>query len=48
MNMEYNVIHQGDCIEVMRSLPDESIDLTFIDPPYFMQTSGDLHRTNSK
>lgn len=46
--MEYNVIHQGDCIEVMRSLPDESIDLIFIDPPYFMQTSGDLHRTNGE
>ena len=32
----------------MRSLPDESIDLAFIDPPYFMQTSGDLHRTNGE
>jgi len=44
--MEYNVIHQGDCIEVMKSFPDESVDLIFADPPYFMQTSGELHRTN--
>ena len=24
----------GDCIELMRSLPDKSVDLVFADPPY--------------
>ena len=27
-------IHQGDCIEFMRSLPDKCIDLIVTDPPY--------------
>ena len=39
----------GDCIEVMRSLPAESVDLIFADPPYNLQLKGDLHRPdNSK
>ncbi len=30
----YNVIHQGDSIEIMKQYPDESVDLVFADPPY--------------
>lgn len=30
----YNVIHQGDAIEILKEYPDESIDLVFADPPY--------------
>ena len=29
-----NKIIQGDCIEVMRDLPSDSIDVTFADPPF--------------
>lgn len=29
-----NKIVQGDCIEIMKQIPDESIDLIFTDPPY--------------
>jgi modification methylase len=44
-----NTIQQGDCIEIMRSLPEESVDLIFADPPYNLQLGGDLHRPdNSK
>ena len=44
-----NQILDGDCIEVMRSLPAESVDLIFADPPYNLQLRGDLHRPdNSK
>ena len=25
---------QGDCLEVMKSIPDKSIDLCFTDPPF--------------
>jgi len=33
----------------MKSLPDESVDLIFADPPYNLQLGGDLHRPdNSK
>jgi site-specific DNA-methyltransferase (adenine-specific) len=30
-----NQLIQGDCLEVMRTLPDNSIDLIITDPPYF-------------
>jgi len=44
-----NTILGGDCIEVMNSLPEASVDLIFADPPYNLQLRGDLHRPdNSK
>ncbi|HRV63243.1 MAG: site-specific DNA-methyltransferase [Rhodobacteraceae bacterium] len=44
-----NQIIAGDCIEVMHSLPEASVDLIFADPPYNLQLRGDLHRPdNSK
>ncbi len=39
-----NTILDGDCIEVMQSLPAESVDLVFADPPYNLQLRGDLQR----
>lgn len=33
---ELNRIYQGDCAEVMRSWPDECVDLIVTDPPYGM------------
>lgn len=41
-----NKIFTGNCIEEMKKIPDESIDLIFADPPYFMQTEGTLYRTD--
>jgi len=32
--METNVIHCGDCVEIMRLLPQKSIDLVVTSPPY--------------
>ena len=29
-----NDIHIGDCIEVMRSMPNESVEAVITDPPY--------------
>ncbi len=44
-----NKILQGDCIDMMKSLPARSIDLIFADPPYNLQLGGDLTRPdNSK
>ena len=34
--MEMNKIYQGDCLEIMRELLNESIDLIYIDPPFFV------------
>ena len=40
----YNLIINGETIHEMSKLPEKSIDLIFADPPYFMQTTGILHR----
>ena len=42
-----NRILQGDCIEIMRSLPAGSVDLVFADPPYNLQLKDDLHRPDN-
>jgi len=42
-----NTILAGDCIDVMRGLPEASIDLIFADPPYNLQLKGALHRPNN-
>jgi len=34
----------GDCIENLRRLPENSVDLVFADPPYNLQLEGALHR----
>jgi len=47
--LKTDVIHRGDCIEVLRTLPDASVDMVFADPPYNLQLGGDLLRPdNSK
>lgn len=28
-------LHHGDCMDVMKELPDKSFDLAIVDPPYF-------------
>jgi modification methylase len=39
-----NSIIKGDCIAVLESLPEHSVDAIFADPPYNLQLNGDLHR----
>lgn len=39
-----DVIHLGDCLEVMRSLPNGCADLVFADPPYNLQLRQELRR----
>ena len=39
-----NSILLGDCIEILRDLQAESVDLVFADPPYNLQLAGDLSR----
>ncbi|HRQ60160.1 MAG TPA: DNA methyltransferase [Alphaproteobacteria bacterium] len=47
LNLPTNKILNGDCVEIMRSLPAGSVDLVFADPPYNLQLQGDLHRPNN-
>jgi len=42
-----NEIIAGDCVSIMNSLPQDSVDLVFADPPYNLQLKGDLHRPDS-
>jgi site-specific DNA-methyltransferase (adenine-specific) len=37
---EVNKIYQGDCIEVLKTFPDETFDMIFADPPYFLSNDG--------
>ncbi|HCF25596.1 MULTISPECIES: site-specific DNA-methyltransferase [unclassified Novosphingobium] len=37
-------ILDGDCVEAMRRLPTDSVDMIFADPPYNLQLGGDLSR----
>jgi site-specific DNA-methyltransferase (adenine-specific) len=41
-----NKILQGDCIEILSKLPENSIDLIFADPPYNLQLQRELWRPN--
>jgi len=34
MTLETNVIYCGDCLKQLEKIPDESIDLIYIDPPF--------------
>lgn len=45
-NLPTNKILHGDCIEVMESFPENSIDLIFADPPYNLQLNQELWRPN--
>ncbi|MDY6845710.1 MAG: site-specific DNA-methyltransferase [Chloroflexota bacterium] len=36
----------GDCRQVLQTLPEDSVDLIFADPPYNLQLEGELWRPN--
>lgn len=36
MSLEINKIHQGDCMDLMSQMPDKSVDIVIVDPPYGM------------
>lgn len=33
--MFYNKVYQGDCKDVLLKIPEESVDLVYLDPPFF-------------
>lgn len=46
LNQYLNKIIKGDSVEVLKKLPDNSVDLIFADPPYNLQLNGELWRPN--
>jgi site-specific DNA-methyltransferase (adenine-specific) len=45
--MEYDYIEQGDCLELMKQIPDGSIDMILTDPPYGIKYQSNF-RTKSE
>jgi site-specific DNA-methyltransferase (adenine-specific) len=45
-NLPVDQIIQGDCLDVLETLPENSIDLIFADPPYNLQLQQELWRPN--
>lgn len=39
-----NQILPGDCLDILASLPEKSVDLVFADPPYNLQLRNELYR----
>lgn len=40
-----NEIVQGDCLELMKELPDESVDLIIADPPYYRTADAEWDKS---
>lgn len=45
-DLPLNQILAGDCVEILNSLPQNSVDLIFADPPYNLQLQQELWRPN--
>lgn len=45
-SLPLNEIIQGNCIDVLKTLPEKSVDLIFADPPYNLQLQNELLRPN--
>jgi site-specific DNA-methyltransferase (adenine-specific)/modification methylase len=45
-NLPINTILEGNCIEILSSLPEKSVDSIFADPPYNLQLQNELIRPN--
>lgn len=45
-NLPLDQILAGDCAQVLTSLPEDSVDLIFADPPYNLQLRQELRRPN--
>ncbi|ODS40124.1 hypothetical protein BEH94_02210 [Candidatus Altiarchaeales archaeon WOR_SM1_SCG] len=44
--MEVNKVYLGDCIEIMKTLQDKSVDLVFADPPFNIGIKYDVYNDN--
>ena len=44
INKYINNIHQGDCLELFKEMPDNSVDMTFADPPFNLKKATKVIR----
>lgn len=45
-SLPLNTILPGNCADILCTLPENSVDLIFADPPYNLQLQNDLYRPN--
>ena len=48
INKYVNSVIQGDCLEVLKSIPDDSIDITFADPPFNLKKKYNGYKDNKE
>ena len=41
-------LYNADCMEILKTIPDNSVDLILTDPPYNISKGGRLHRLSAK
>ena len=46
--LELNKIHHGDCLELMKDIPDGSVDLIIADPPYGVNYQSNFRKDKFK
>lgn len=46
--IEENTLYCGDCLDIMKKFTDESIDLIYLDPPFFSQKHYENFWINDK
>ena len=44
LDLTFDQVLVGDCIETLRLLPPASVHAVFADPPYNLQLKGELRR----
>jgi DNA modification methylase len=42
IGIETNIIYQGDCKEILKNFPSDSIDLIYVDPPFFSNKTYEI------
>jgi site-specific DNA-methyltransferase (adenine-specific) len=47
LQLPHNQIIHGNCIEVLGTLPENSVDVVFADPPYNLQLRNELYRPDT-
>lgn len=48
MGKYVNEIVQGDCLEIMKKIPDNSVDITFADPPFNLRKKYNGYKDNKE
>lgn len=48
MKKYLNTIIKADCLEIIKDIPDNSVDITFADPPFNLKKKYNGYKDNQK